>query len=124
MYSMPHTRGTAALPCPLDPIAKRSEGHHFRTGIVAVAAQADPGEPLAQMADHPFHQGQDLAEDSLGHLGGALAENSSGVDYDAMSEDWQHQTLDIVRNHVVATLQQGECLARAEEGLRASRAHA
>ena len=37
--------------------------HHFRTGIVAVAAQTDPdpGEPLAQMADHPFHQGQDLA---------------------------------------------------------------
>jgi hypothetical protein len=30
---------------------------------VAVAAQteADPGKPLAQMADHPFHQGQDLA---------------------------------------------------------------
>ena len=30
---------------------------------MAVAAQTDPdpGEPLAQMADHPFHQGQDLA---------------------------------------------------------------
>jgi hypothetical protein len=28
---------------------------------VAVAAQTDPGKPLAQMADHPFHQGQDLA---------------------------------------------------------------
>jgi hypothetical protein len=30
---------------------------------VAVAAQADPdpGEPFAQMADHPLHQGQDLA---------------------------------------------------------------
>ena len=26
---------------------------------MAVAAQTDPGEPLAQMADHPFHQGQD-----------------------------------------------------------------
>src|SRR3954465_6042592 len=37
--------------------------HHFRTGIVAVAAQTgtDPGEALAPRADSPLHQGQDLA---------------------------------------------------------------
>jgi hypothetical protein len=37
--------------------------HHFRTGIVAVAAQPDPGprKALADMTDHPLDQGQDLA---------------------------------------------------------------